>query len=66
MMRVLQFETYKDAAGEHRWRLVAPNGRIIADGAEGYKSRRNARKAVRRVRDGIPFATLDGDTLTEE
>jgi uncharacterized protein YegP (UPF0339 family) len=28
---------YKDAKGEWRWRLVAANGRIIADSGEGYQ-----------------------------
>ena len=29
-------EFYVDAAGEHRWRMVAGNGRIVADSAEGF------------------------------
>jgi len=40
---------YTDEAGEYRWRLVAPNGRIVADCSEGYSSRSNARRAWRRV-----------------
>jgi len=28
---------YRDAAGEVRWRVTAPNGRIVADSAEGYE-----------------------------
>ena len=28
---------YRDAKGEWRWQFRAPNGRIIADGSEGYK-----------------------------
>jgi len=31
------------------WRLRATNGRVVADGAEGYSSRRNAIRAARRV-----------------
>lgn len=34
-----QFVIYRDRAGEFRWQLFAQNGRIIADGAEGYKNR---------------------------
>jgi uncharacterized protein YegP (UPF0339 family) len=30
---------YKDKKGEYRWRMVAKNGRIIADSGEGYKTR---------------------------
>jgi uncharacterized protein YegP (UPF0339 family) len=35
------------------WRLRARNGRIVADGAEGYASKRNAIRAVRRVENFI-------------
>jgi uncharacterized protein YegP (UPF0339 family) len=28
------------------WRLVAPNGKTVADSAEGYSSKWNARRAV--------------------
>lgn len=31
-----------------RWRLVAGNGRIVADSAEGYASKANLTRAVRR------------------
>lgn len=40
------FEIYQDAAGEYRWRFRAPNGRIMADSAEGYTERRKARRAL--------------------
>lgn len=29
-------ELYRDKQKKHRWRVVAPNGRIQATGAEGY------------------------------
>jgi uncharacterized protein YegP (UPF0339 family) len=32
------FYIYVDRAGEHRWTLVASNGRTIADSGEGYKT----------------------------
>jgi hypothetical protein len=35
---------YQDAAGEFRWRLVAQNGRILADSAEGYVTEEGARE----------------------
>jgi uncharacterized protein YegP (UPF0339 family) len=55
-----EFEVYEDNAGEYRWRLVHQNGNIIADGGEGYASKRNAQEAVERVRDYAPEAhTLD-------
>ena len=33
----LTFETYEDAKKEHRWRLKATNGQIIATSGQGYK-----------------------------
>lgn len=35
---------YEDARGEHRWRLVAGNGEIVATG-EGHASADDARRA---------------------
>lgn len=40
------FEIYKDKGGDWRWRLRARNGRIVADSAEGYASKRNVKNAV--------------------
>ncbi|SDY47016.1 HVO_2922 family protein [Halobellus clavatus] len=47
------FETYRDAAGAWRWRLVHRNGNILADSGEGYTRRRDARRAIDRIREGI-------------
>jgi uncharacterized protein YegP (UPF0339 family) len=41
---------YKDAKNEWRWRLVASNGRIIADSGEGYKSERECLADIDRVK----------------
>jgi len=62
------FELYQDKAGEHRWRLVAPNNRIVADSAEGYKEERGAVEDIVRVRSYAPLATMpDGfETLLKE
>jgi uncharacterized protein YegP (UPF0339 family) len=37
--------------GQHpwRWRLVARNGKIVADSAEGYSTRSNLLRAARRI-----------------
>lgn len=45
----MRFTVYKDKRGEHRWRMRADNGRIIADSGEGYKTRPGAIKAVVRM-----------------
>ncbi|UIO99926.1 DUF1508 domain-containing protein [Halobaculum sp. CBA1158] len=52
----VRFETYEDAAAEHRWRLVAANGEAIADSGEGYSSRSALTDAVDRVREYAPEA----------
>lgn len=33
-----KFVVSKDAAGEYRWVLKAPNGEVISDSSEGYKA----------------------------
>lgn len=49
-----KIEMYQDKTGEWRWRAKAPNGRIVATGHEGYKSKQaclkgtNAAEAVLR------------------
>jgi uncharacterized protein YegP (UPF0339 family) len=47
--RTYDVDVYKDKAGEFRWRLVAPNGKIIADGGEGYSTRASAVRAAKRL-----------------
>lgn len=47
--------TYKlyiavDRAGKYRWRIVAPNGEIVAASGESFASRGNAIRAARRLR----------------
>lgn len=38
-MKTGKVEVYKDRKGEWRWRVIAPNGRILGDSGEGYKRR---------------------------
>jgi uncharacterized protein YegP (UPF0339 family) len=47
------FETYRDAEGKWRWRLLHRNGNILADSGDGYATHYNARRAATRIRDGI-------------
>ena len=42
-------EIYIGKNGEYRWRMVAGNGRIVADSGEGYKAKANARKGLNAV-----------------
>jgi len=50
-------EIFEDDAGEWRWRLVAENDEIVADGGEGFASERGARDSVKRVRGYAPEAS---------
>ena len=47
----LTFRRYKAADG-WRWRLVARNGRIVADSAEAYSTPRNCDRAIATITDG--------------
>ena len=52
----MKVQFYIDAKGEHRWRLVARNGRTMADSGEGYTRHNGARLGfwliARHIRDG--------------
>jgi uncharacterized protein len=43
------FEIYKDTANEYRWRLKAPNGKIIAVG-EGYSAKKDCNDSIGNVK----------------
>ncbi len=45
----MHFQIYRDAASLYRWRLRAANNEIIADGSEGYASKRNVMRAVGKL-----------------
>lgn len=36
-----KFFVYQDIAGKWRWRLLAGNGRIIADSGQGYSRKKD-------------------------
>lgn len=47
----MKFEIYKDSRGEFRWRFISSNGRIIADGSEGYSSEANAVNGISIIKE---------------
>lgn len=49
----MKIRIYKDKRGEWRWRMVARNGRTVADSGEGYVRRSNARRAAYRLVDAL-------------
>ncbi len=57
-LNVGAFDLYKDKADEWRWRLLASNGRIIADSGEGYSARAKARQGVTSVQRNAPDAPV--------
>ena len=48
-----RFEIYKQADGQFRWRLIASNGRIVADGGESYRRYAGAEAGIRVVVDAV-------------
>lgn len=56
------FELYEDQAGEYRWRLVHPNGNIIADSGEGYTTLQKAKQGLASVRDNAAGADVKDRT----
>lgn len=53
----MKFEIYPSKDG-FRWRLVAKNGKIVADSGEAYVSKGNAHRAVKVVRKDIGSADI--------
>lgn len=53
----MKFELYPSKDG-FRWRLVAKNGKIVADSGEAYVSAGNARRAAKMVRKEIGSADI--------
>jgi uncharacterized protein YegP (UPF0339 family) len=41
---------YQDTAGQWRWRVKSANGRVVADGAEGYTRRADVLRAYATAR----------------
>lgn len=59
MSRGPVLEIYPDAAGEFRWRLVAANGRVIADSAESYTRQGDAERAAQTAAYAATTATVE-------
>ncbi len=54
----MKIEIYTDRAGGFRWRLVASNGKTIADSGEDYSSLSNAKRAARRFKLRTAFTKI--------
>lgn len=55
----MRFKTYRDNSGYYRWRLVAANGKIIADSGEGYVNYTDCLHGIELVK------ATNGNTPTE-
>ena len=53
------FELFEGSDGKRRWRLVHDNGNIVADGGQGYASKRNAVVGLRSVKTNAPGAAVE-------
>jgi uncharacterized protein YegP (UPF0339 family) len=56
-----KFQVFKDRSGAYRWRLIAPNGNIIADSAEGYSSKRACLAGIASVKRNARAAKIVED-----
>jgi len=59
----MRFEIYKDRIREWRWRLISPNGNILAVSSESYKNRKDVTDIVKTIqqkaRDAAVKTKLD-------
>lgn len=55
---MLTFNIYQDQAGQYRWRLVAENGRIVADSSEGYVSKSNVKRIIETIKQDVAVASV--------
>jgi uncharacterized protein YegP (UPF0339 family) len=56
-----KFHIFKDKGGDFRWRLVAPNGKIIADSAEGYTTKQACQDGIASVKRYAGAAEITED-----
>ena len=54
-----KLEVYKDSKHEWRWRLIARNGRIVADSGEGYSRRAGAIRAAKALFSTVLMSWLE-------
>ena len=60
-----KFVVYHDKAKKFRFRLIAPNGEIIAVG-EAYESKASCLNGIKSIQKNAPIAVLVDDTIKKE
>ena len=61
--RTRRLEVYTTTDQQYRWRLIAPNGNIIADSGEAYPTNALAIKAARSLYDLTKPITLSYNVI---
>lgn len=56
------FEIHIGRDKQYWWRLIAPNGQIIATSHEGYMRKHSCKEAIGRVRRYVPIAEVIDST----
>jgi uncharacterized protein YegP (UPF0339 family) len=59
-------EMYQDSGGEWRWRVVADNGKVVADSGEGYINRVDCVHGLHVTARQILEAAISGGLLEVE
>jgi hypothetical protein len=59
----MRFIVFKDVADQFRWRLVAANGKKIADSAEGYWNRSDCLAGIELVKATDSRTPVEDTTL---
>lgn len=52
-MATAQLEFYRDEAGDHRWRVVAANRKVLSCSSEGYRHQTDAEQAANETQKAI-------------
>jgi hypothetical protein len=57
-----KFHVFTDSKGAFRWRLVSPNGKIIADSGESYTSKQSCLEGIAAVKTYAAQAEIVTDS----
>jgi uncharacterized protein YegP (UPF0339 family) len=58
-MRAPRVEVYRGKDKKWYWRMRAGNGKIVADGSQGYASKAGGEKAAKKLMEDIQLASAD-------
>ena len=60
-----KFVVYLDKSKKHRFRLLAPNGEIIA-ASEAYESKASCMNGIKSIKKNAPVAAIVDETVAKE